>query len=147
MLFYPYRKAIASFVVEQIMNTFIEQWSKNQRDFLCLERICFQEMIKWRFFFICERPEYHERRPWRTKCDHWLISPEQNGPHFADDIFKCNFWNDNLQILIKLSLKFVSKGPICNHPALVWMVAWRRIGDKLLSEPMFTQFTDAYMRH
>ena len=26
-------------------------------------------------------------------------------------------------------------------------MAWRRIGDKPLSEPMLTQFTDAYMRH
>ena len=25
-------------------------------------------------------------------------------------------------------------------------MAWRRIGDKPLSEPMFTRFTDAYMR-
>ena len=27
------------------------------------------------------------------------------------------------------------------------MVARHRIGDKLLSEPMLTRFTDAYMRH
>ena len=26
-------------------------------------------------------------------------------------------------------------------------MAWRQIGDKLLYEPMSTQFTDAYMRH
>ena len=26
-------------------------------------------------------------------------------------------------------------------------MAWRRIGDKPLSESMLTQFTDAYMRH
>ena len=26
-------------------------------------------------------------------------------------------------------------------------MAWRRPGDKPLSEPMLTQFTDAYMRH
>ena len=26
-------------------------------------------------------------------------------------------------------------------------MAWRRIGDKPLSEPMMAQFTDAYMRH
>ena len=41
-------------------------------------------------------------------------------------------------ISIKISLKFVSKGPINNIAALVQMqgMAWRRPGDKPLSEPM-----------
>ena len=39
-------------------------------------------------------------------------------------------------ISIKISLKFVSKGPINNNPALVQMMAWRRQGDKPLSDPM-----------
>ena len=34
------------------------------------------------------------------------------------------------------SLKFVSKGPINIIPALVQILAWRRPGDKQLSEPM-----------
>ena len=37
----------------------------------------------------------------------------------ADDIFKCIFVNENFSILIKISLKFVPKGPIDNNPALV----------------------------
>ena len=37
---------------------------------------------------------------------------------------------------IKISLKFVPKGPINNIPALVQIMAWRRPGDKPLSEPM-----------
>ena len=37
---------------------------------------------------------------------------------------------------IKISLKFVPKGPINNNPALVQIMAWRRSGDKPLSEPM-----------
>ena len=36
----------------------------------------------------------------------------------------------------KISLKFVSKGPINNIPALVQIMAWPRPGDKPLSEPM-----------
>ena len=67
--------------------------------------------------------------------------------HFADDVFGCIFVNGKFYILIKISLKFVPKGPIDNYPALVQMMAWRRIGDKPLSEPMLTRFTDAYMRH
>ena len=69
--------------------------------------------------------------------------PRRNGRHFADDIFKCIFVNEKFRILIKISLKFVPRGPIDN-PALVSIMAWRRIGDKPLSEPMLTQFIDAY---
>ena len=35
----------------------------------------------------------------------------------ADDIFKCIFLNENVRILIQLSLKFVPKGPIDNKSA------------------------------
>ena len=37
----------------------------------------------------------------------------------ADDTFKRKFVNENIFISIKISLKFVSKGPINNMPALV----------------------------
>ena len=45
---------------------------------------------------------------------------------------------------INISLKYVSDGPINNMPASVQIMAWRRPGDKQLSEPMIT---DAYVRH
>ena len=64
------------------------------------------------------------------------LRPRQNGRRFADDIFKCIFVNENAWILIKMSLKFVPKGPINNIPALVQIMAWRRPGDKPLSEAM-----------
>ena len=64
------------------------------------------------------------------------LRPRLNGRHFADDIFKCIFLNENAWIAIKISLKFVPKGPISNIPALVQIMAWRRPGDKPLSEPM-----------
>ena len=73
--------------------------------------------------------------------------PGQNGHHFADDIFICIFVKENFCILIKISLKFVPKGPIENKSALVQVMAWRQTGDKPLPEPMPTQFTDAYMWH
>ena len=44
--------------------------------------------------------------------------------------------NENVRISIKFSLKFVAKGPINNIPALVQIMAWRRPGDKPLSEPV-----------
>ena len=76
----------------------------------------------------------------RTMCDRNsafnTLRPRQNGRHFADDIFKYIFLNENVWISIKISLKFVSKGPIDDIPALVQIMAWRRPGDKPLSEPM-----------
>ena len=74
-------------------------------------------------------------------------TPGQSGRHFTDDTFKSIFVKENLCILIRISLKFVPEGPINNIPALVLMMAWRRIGDKPLSEPMLTRYNDAYMRH
>ena len=65
----------------------------------------------------------------------------------ADDFFKCIFLNENYTILIQISLKFVPRSPIDNKPALVHGMAWCRIGDKPLPEPMVAQITDAYMRH
>ena len=71
----------------------------------------------------------------------WFITinalrPRRNEQHFADDIFKRIFLNENVLISIKISLKFVPKGPINNIPALVQIMAWRRPGDKPLPEPM-----------
>ena len=55
---------------------------------------------------------------------------------FADDIFKWIFLNENVWILINISLKFVPRGPINNIPTLVQVMACRRPGDKPLFEPM-----------
>ena len=52
------------------------------------------------------------------------LRPRQNGHHFAEDIFKWIFLNENVWILIN------------NIPALVQIMAWRRPGNKPLSEPM-----------
>ena len=68
------------------------------------------------------------------------LSPRQNSRHFADDIFRYIFLNDNVRILFKISLKFVPKGLIDNNPALVQIMAWRCPGDKPLSEPMMVNF-------
>ena len=46
------------------------------------------------------------------------LKPEIIECYFPEDIFKCIFLNDNEQFAIKISLKFVPKGPINNIPAL-----------------------------
>ena len=80
-----------------------------------------------------------------TLCAAWVchqyhqvntLRPRQNWRHFADDLFKCIFMNENARISLKFSLKFVPKVQINNIPALVQIMAWRRPGDKPLSEPM-----------
>ena len=76
---------------------------------------------------------------WKQICIVYFINilrPRQNGRHLPDDIFKCIFFNENVWISLKISLKFVPKVPINNIPALVLIMAWRRPGDKPLSEPM-----------
>ena len=57
------------------------------------------------------------------------------------------FFNKNVWISLKISLKFVSKVRIKNMLALVQMMAWRRPGNKPLSGPMMVDFPDPYMRH
>ena len=72
--------------------------------------------------------------PANTICN--TLRPRQNSRNFPGDFFKCIFLNENVWISIKISLKFVSKGPINCMTALVQIMAWRRPGDKPLSEPM-----------
>ena len=46
------------------------------------------------------------------------------------------FRNENVSISIKILLEFILKCPINNIPAFVQILAWRRLGDKPLSEPI-----------
>ena len=64
------------------------------------------------------------------------LRPRRNRRHFADDIFKCIFLNENEWISLRFSLKFVNRVRINNIPSLVQVMAWRRPGDKPLFEPM-----------
>ena len=75
-----------------------------------------------------------------SENQHWAcvntLRLRYNDRYFPDGIFKRIFLNGNVLISIKISLKFVPMGPINNIPALVQIMAWRRPGDKPLSEPM-----------
>ena len=44
-------------------------------------------------------------------------------------------------------MKFVPTGAIGNIASLIQIMAWRRSGDKRLSEPMMTYVANAYARH
>ena len=77
---------------------------------------------------------------WRLEWNINILRPRQDGRYFADHLFKYVLLNENVWISNKLSLKFVPKDSIKNIPALDQIIgavmAWRRPGDKPLSEPM-----------
>ena len=93
------------------------------------------EKAKWCLrapvFYFVPKPKFGQN---------WLyinsLRPRPNRRHFADDIFKCIFDNENEWISPRRTLMFVPKVRISNIPALVQIMAWRRPGDKPLSEPM-----------
>ena len=58
-----------------------------------------------------------------------------------------HFFYENCCIFIKISLQFVTRGPLNNIPAFVQIMARRRSGDKPISEPMMAKFNEAYMSH
>ena len=60
--------------------------------------------------------------PW-SRININTLRPRQNGRRIADDTFKRIFFNETIMISIKISLKFVSKGPMDNIPALVQIMA------------------------
>ena len=117
------------------------KWNEKHELYFHSLHTLFFIMSHW---FILILPAYHHfcalwwNEQLHRKERDWLntLRPRQNGRHFADDIFKCIFLNENVWIPIEISLKFVPKDPIDNILALVQIMAWRRPGDKPLSEPM-----------
>ena len=122
-----------------------EAQDKSTHGCICLDKYLWHELALYcdirnkaantRIAFVgdeCETETYVREVPVLLNT----LRPRQNGRHFADDIFKCIFLNENVWIPIQISLKFVPKSPINNIPALVQMMVWRRPGAKPLSEPM-----------
>ena len=52
--------------------------------------------------------------------------PKQNGRHFADDVFKSIFLNENFVFWFQMSRMFVLNGPFDIRRELVQIMAWRR---------------------
>ena len=137
------------------------QWPNKLRDSgeIRLAQLCHYVVKRWWYYVSCFMVPANDK--WEIFCnrEQWyrghgkqccplclvmhhnyfecpLNRPRQNGRHFPDDIFKCIFLNVNAWISIKISLKFVPKVPINKNSSLVQIMAWRRSGDKPLSEPM-----------
>ena len=76
--------------------------------------------------YTCRGCLHIETGPW---CHGYMVRtlrPKQNWRHFADEIFKCIFLNENVLVSLKISLKFVPKVPLNNIPGLVRIMAWHR---------------------
>ena len=77
----------------------------------------------------------------------WTHFPLKKMADISQKMFLMNFHECKVLYFIKISLKCVPRVLIDNNPALVYIMTWRRIGDKPFSEPMLIYFTDVYMRH
>ena len=98
-------------------------------------------IYRWELVTISTRmvPQACKFHSWTDSDGSMVINtlrPRQRCRHFSEDIFQCVFLTENVWTSIQISLKFVPNGPIDNIPALVKIMAWRRPGDKPLSEPM-----------
>ena len=100
------------------------QWNFNWNSYIFIEENALENVVCKMAAILFQLQCVNTLRPRRNRC------------HFADDIFKCIFLNENVLNSIRISLKFIPKGPINNIPALVQIMAWHRPGDKPLSEPM-----------
>ena len=58
------------------------------------------------------------------------LRPRQTCPLLTNDIFKCIFLNENVWILLEISLKYVPNVQINNSPSLVQIMAWHRPGNQ-----------------
>ena len=79
----------------------------------------------------------HRQSPTSYGFQH--IEAETRWTPFHRRHFEMHFLDWKILIPIKISLKFVPKGPINYIPALVQIMDWRRPGDKPLSEPMMVR--------
>ena len=98
-----------------------------------------------------QRPPSSTPPPTPTPHPHPLTSPTHPphppppSPFWQTTFSNWIFLNDNDIIPIQISFNYAPRSPIDNKPALDQVMTWRRTGDKPLSEPMMTQFSDAYI--
>ena len=97
----------------------------------------FIEVVHQPWLWLCRMNRSFSTILFRLQCINTLRL-RRNGLHFTN-IFKSIF-NENFQSLNKISLKYVPWGLIANMAALLQIMAWRRIGDKPLSEAMLTLY-------
>ena len=138
MYFARYQPFRSGLVLVQYGYCFLRTWkpsrSMDQTSLqLRWQRCTHRKHVASRSSMSAQEQDWSERR--LVIDDLNTLRPRQNGRHFPDDVFKCIFLNGNDGIPIKFSLKFVPN----NIPALFQIMAWRRPGDKPLSETMMAR--------
>ena len=112
----------------------------NGHDFLiriCIDVICIANSLDQPFCsFKMSRDAIALHLQYMTKPLRQWGRDKMAETKFSRRHFQTHFFNEDALISIKISLKFVPMGPINTIPALVQIMAWRRPGDKPLSEPM-----------
>ena len=73
--------------------------------------------------------------------------PVQNGRQFIDDIFTKKNLKRKVLNVDAFSLSIIPDDAISDNSVLNQVMGWDQISDKLLSELIFIQFTEVYMRH
>ena len=68
---------------------------------------------------------------------------EQNGHHFANDIFKCNLLSENVIIFIQIFINICCCGSSWQS-VWKWVMAWRQSGCKPLPEPTIPRCLTPY---
>ena len=101
-------------------------------------KLCFYDTCQIWIWYRVSKYCFSGAEKWMKKQLN-ILRPGQDSCHFAD-IFKCIFLDENVWILLKISLKFILKFQINNIPALVQIMAWHRPGDKPLSQSMMDSF-------
>ena len=106
----------------------------------------FISMHKWTWLDLLEsRRRWNDGKNYSSILSTLHIAPRWFLTHWGRDeidaIVQTTFsnafsWMKMYQFSLRISLKFVPKFQINNIPALVQIMAWRRPGDKPLSEPM-----------
>ena len=71
---------------------------------------------------LCPVFVYHQPNLTMLSLEFETLRLEQNGWHNADNIWKCIFLNENINILIHILSKFVSTGPVNSKSALVSII-------------------------
>ena len=119
-----------------------EWFSQVQFDVIAREGMCHKKFssqiilaMACRFVFLISHAS-HSNGDSKHVHSFNTLRPRQDDHRFPNNTFERIFLNENIIILIKISLTVVLYGPINNIPSLVQIMAWRRSGDKPLSEPM-----------
>ena len=99
----------------------------------CMNRALVEILLHLGVFCVWNMPFKHQYSYIRLCLTHW---GRNKWTPFRRRHFQAYFFMKMLGFRLKISLKFVPKGPINNNPALVQMMAWPWQGDKPLSDPM-----------